>query len=174
VRAVFLDRDGVVNRPVMRDGRPGSPRSLEELALEPAAAAVVAALRAAGFMVFVVTNQPDVARSLLEPTVHEALLAQVREEVRPDDLVACLHDDLDGCACRKPRPGMLLSLGARWGLALESSYMVGDGWRDMAAGDAAGCRTILLSRDYNRGVAADHTVHTLEEAAALILNGGRP
>jgi D-glycero-D-manno-heptose 1,7-bisphosphate phosphatase len=170
-QAVFLDRDGVLNRVVTRQGRPASPRSLEELALEPGAAPAVAALRAAGFLVFVVTNQPDLARGLLSPAVHEAMVARVREAVGPDEVVVCPHDDADACPCRKPRPGMLLRLAERWGVDLASSYMVGDTWKDMEAGRAVGCGVILIRADYNRGVAADHAVASLAEATAVITNG---
>jgi D-glycero-D-manno-heptose 1,7-bisphosphate phosphatase len=170
-RAVFLDRDGVVNRVVRRDGRPASPRSLEELALEPGAERAAAALRDAGFLVFVVTNQPDLARGLLAPAVHEAIMERVKEAVAPDDLLVCPHDDADDCACRKPRPGMLLQLAERWGVELPSSYLVGDSWKDMAAARAAGCRAILIRADYNEGVAADHTVNSLGEAGNVIMNG---
>jgi D-glycero-D-manno-heptose 1,7-bisphosphate phosphatase len=170
-RAVFLDRDGVLNRVIVRAGRPASPRSLDELTLEPAAAGAAARLRAAGFLVFVVTNQPDLARGLLAPTVHEAIMEHVRQAVAPHDLVACPHDEDDGCECRKPRPGMLLGLAARWEVDLARSYMVGDGWKDMDAARAAGCRAILLRTDYNEGVAADHTVADLTEATDVIING---
>jgi D-glycero-D-manno-heptose 1,7-bisphosphate phosphatase len=168
-RAVFLDRDGVVNRVVMRDGRPASPRSTSELVLEPEARRAAAALRDAGFLLFVVTNQPDLARGKLEPATHAAMMEQVRQALQPDELVACPHDDRDDCPCRKPRPGMLTALAARWDVALEDSYMVGDGWRDMAAGRAAGCRTILLRTDYNGEVAADEVVTSLEGVVDLIV-----
>lgn len=169
--AVFLDRDGVVNRVVMRDGAPASPRALAELELEPTAARGVGALRDAGFLVFVVTNQPDLARGLLAPSVHEAIVERVAGAVAPDDLMVCPHDDRDGCDCRKPRPGMLLRLAERWGVGLAASYMVGDGWRDVEAGRAAGCRAILIRADYNRDVDADHTVTSLAEAVNVIMNG---
>jgi D-glycero-D-manno-heptose 1,7-bisphosphate phosphatase len=171
VRAVFLDRDGVLNRVIPRDGRPGSPRSLDELAMEPGAAAAAAALREAGFLVFVVTNQPDLARGLLNAAVHDAIMARVREATEPNELVTCPHDDADDCDCRKPRPGMLLRLAARWRVDLASSYMVGDGWKDMEAGRAAGCRSILIRTDYNQGVDADHVVSSLAEATDVMLNG---
>jgi D-glycero-D-manno-heptose 1,7-bisphosphate phosphatase len=171
VRAVFLDRDGVLNRVVPRDGRPGSPRSLDELALEPAAARAAAALREGGFLVFVVTNQPDLARGLLDPAVHDAIMARVREAIEPHELVACPHDDGADCECRKPRPGMLRELAARWRVDLASSYMVGDSWKDVEAGRAAGCRAILIRTDYNQDVDADHVVSSLAEATDVMLNG---
>jgi D-glycero-D-manno-heptose 1,7-bisphosphate phosphatase len=170
-RAVFLDRDGVLNRVIVRACRPASPRSLDELTLEPAAAGAAARLREAGFLVFVVTNQPDLARGLLAPAVHEAIMERVRGAVSPHDLAVCPHDDGDDCECRKPRPGMLLGLAARWGVDLASSFMVGDDWKDMDAGRAAGCRAILIRTDYNGGVAADHTVADLAEATHVIING---
>jgi D-glycero-D-manno-heptose 1,7-bisphosphate phosphatase len=170
-RAVFLDRDGVLNRVVMRVGRPASPRSLEEVVLEPEASRAAAALREAGFLLFVVTNQPDLARGLLTAAVHTSIVTRIREAVAPDDLMVCPHDDRHGCECRKPRPGMLMRLAERWGVDLASSYMVGDSWKDMEAGRAAGCRGILIRADYNRGVAADHTVASLAEATEVIING---
>jgi D-glycero-D-manno-heptose 1,7-bisphosphate phosphatase len=170
-RAVFLDRDGVLNRVVLRDGRPASPRSLEEVVLEAGAARAAVTLREAGFLLFVVTNQPDLARGLLTPAVHDSIVERVREVVAPDDLMVCPHDDRHDCACRKPRPGMLVGLAERWSVDLASSYMVGDSWKDMEAGRAAGCRVILIRADYNRGVAADHTVASLAEATEVIING---
>jgi D-glycero-D-manno-heptose 1,7-bisphosphate phosphatase len=167
--AVFLDRDGVVNRVVPRGEVVGSPRSLGELVLVDGAAEAVARLRAAGYLVFVVTNQPDLARGLLDPSDHERIMDGVRAAVGPDELVACPHDDADGCGCRKPRPGMLTALASRWGVALERSYMVGDGWKDMAAGRAAGCRTVLVRAPYNGGVDADAVADGLVAAVELIL-----
>jgi D-sedoheptulose 7-phosphate isomerase len=169
VRAVFLDRDGVLNRVVPRDGRAGSPRAVAELELLPGVGEAVGRLRAAGFLTLVVTNQPDLARGLLRPDVHEAIMEHVRAAARPDDMVACPHDDADRCACRKPRPGMLTGLAARWGVSLDASYMVGDGAKDMEAGRAAGCRTILVRSEYNDDVVAGAVVADLAAAVDLIL-----
>lgn len=167
--AVFLDRDGVLNALIEGDGEVRSPRSREEFALEDGAAEVVGRLRGAGFRVFVVTNQPDVARGKLPLAELVWMNAQVRARLRVDDLRVCPHDDADRCDCRKPRPGMLNVLARRWGVELAESYMVGDTWKDIAAGRAAGCHTILLRRVYNAGVEADHTAASLAEAAELIL-----
>jgi D-glycero-D-manno-heptose 1,7-bisphosphate phosphatase len=166
--AVFLDRDGVLNDVVWRAGVPASPRVLAEFTLAPDLDAL-AALRAAGVPLFVVTNQPDIARGLLAPAVLDACMARVRAAVRCTDVRCCTHDDADGCACRKPLPGMLRDLALLWNVDLGASYMVGDSWRDVEAGRAAGCTTVLLRRLYNEDVQADIEVRTLAEAAAVLL-----
>lgn len=171
-RAVFLDRDGVLNAIVPRDGRPGSPRRFDELVVVEGAGRAVERLRAAGWLAFIVTNQPDIARGLMPQAELDAIMAAIRDEIEVDDAVVCPHDDADGCACRKPRPGMLLSLAERWGVDPARSYMIGDTERDMGAARAAGCRGILLRRGYNADARADARVETLDEAVTLILDGG--
>jgi D-glycero-D-manno-heptose 1,7-bisphosphate phosphatase len=168
-RAVFLDRDGVVNEVVWRDGLPASPREEAEFVLREEAVGAVARLRAAGYRVFVVTNQPDIARGRLAAARLDAMHALMRSRVAIDDARVCPHDDADGCECRKPRPGMLRELAGAWAVELAASFVVGDSWRDVAAGRAAGCRTVLLRRSYNEGVEADRVVDSLEEAAGWIL-----
>ncbi len=167
--AVFLDRDGVLNEVVRRGGRPESPRSLTELRICDDAPAAVARLQRSGFPIFVVSNQPDVARGRLGTGVLEALTAAIGAAVPVDAWRYCVHDDADACACRKPKPGMLLALAEEWGVDLERSYLVADSWKDMQAGSAAGCRTILLRRDYNVDATGGDEVRNLTEAADLIL-----
>jgi len=169
-RAVFLDRDGVLNKIVWRDGKAASPRSVEELVIEPEAPAALAALRAAGFKLFVVTNQPDVRRGLMAKAVLDDIHRTLRDTLHVDDVAVCEHDNADDCACRKPRPGMLLDLARRHGLDLSASIMVGDQDRDIACGHAAGCATVLLARPYNSGMGADHVVETLFQATSVIMD----
>lgn len=169
--AVFLDRDGVLNEVVWRDGRPASPRRAQELELVRDVD-VLDGLRSRGFRLFVVTNQPDVARGLLSLAALRTMMAHVAAAVRPQDMRWCVHDDGDGCHCRKPKPGMLLDLAESWTLNLASSYVVGDSWRDVQAGQAAGCRTLLLRRRYNAGTVADLEAGTLTEAVQRILDEG--
>jgi D-glycero-D-manno-heptose 1,7-bisphosphate phosphatase len=166
--AVFLDRDGVLNEVVRRDGAAASPRRAAEFRITEGAAEAVDGLRQAGFLVFVVTNQPDLARGSLEPAEHDWIMAALRAAVTIDDIAICPHDDADGCGCRKPEPGLLLMLAERHGVDLARSVLVGDGWRDIEAGRRAGCRTVLLQRDYNAGTKADVVVTTLAEAVAMI------
>jgi D-glycero-D-manno-heptose 1,7-bisphosphate phosphatase len=167
--AVFLDRDGVLNEIVERDGRVESPRLLSELRVTAGAAAAVSRLREAGLGVFVVTNQPDLSRGLLPATELAAMLDVLQANVGFDDVAVCPHDDGDGCDCRKPLPGMLLQLAARWQVDLTRSWMVGDTWRDVEAGRAAGCRTVLLRTWYNGDVQGDAVVDSLSAAVECIL-----
>jgi transaldolase len=147
-RAVFFDRDGVLNEAVARDGKPYPPSSVEELVLTPGAREAVDRLRKAGFVTICVTNQPDVARGSLERSVADTMNRFVAEALGLDDLVACFHDDSDGCPCRKPRPGMLLDAADRWSISLKDSYVIGDRWRDIDAGINAGCYTVLVDRGW--------------------------
>lgn len=172
-RAIFLDRDGVLNEVVMRPGGVvGSPRSMSEFILVPGSVDLVARLRAAGYLVFVVTNQPDIERGLLDPAVLGSISAVLRDEVGVDEVVVCTHDDSAECPCRKPRPGMLMDLAERWNVDLTSSYIIGDSWRDMDAGRAAGCQTVLVRRPYNEGVTADFVVDGLHEVSGHLLREG--
>jgi len=169
-RAVFLDRDGVLNRIVWRDGKAASPRTVEELVIEPEAPAALAALMAAGFKLFIVTNQPDVRRGLMGKSDLDAIHRALRAALHVDEVAVCEHDNADDCACRKPRPGMLLDLARRHDLDLAASIMVGDQDRDIVCGHAAGCATVLLARPYNSGEGADHVVDSLSQALGVIMN----
>jgi D-glycero-D-manno-heptose 1,7-bisphosphate phosphatase len=169
-RAVFLDRDGVLNAAVVRGGIPHPPGDVDEVEVLPGVKEACIRLREAGFELVVVTNQPDIARgaqtSEAVRRINDALLA-----VLPlDEVVVCPHDDADGCACRKPKPGMLIETAQRRGIDLPASFMVGDRWRDVEAGFRAGCRTVFVDRGYDeRPAQPDVSVSDLGEAAIWIL-----
>jgi D-sedoheptulose 7-phosphate isomerase len=165
--AAFLDRDGVLNQVVLRDGGWVSPRRLEEFRLFDGVEDAARALRAAGLLVFVVTNQPDIARGFMSEATLETMNDRVRATLAPDEIWSCTHDDGDGCICRKPRPGALVRLAARWDVDLSRSVMIGDTGKDVEAGRAAGVTTILLDRPYNRGIKPDHRVADLDLAVRL-------
>lgn len=144
-RAVFLDRDGVLNRALTdSEGRVRPPSSAAQLEILDGTPEATALLRRAGFLVIVVTNQPDVARGTQRRAVVERINDAVARAVGVDEMLVCYHDDGDDCRCRKPRPGMLLDAAARWDIHLPSSFMVGDRWRDIDAGKRAGCTTVLV------------------------------
>ena len=172
-RAVFIDRDGVINRAVVRDGKPYPPQALADFELLPGVPEAMRALKGAGFRLIVATNQPDVATGRQTRETVEAIHAHLRATLPVDDIRVCYHVDGDGCACRKPKPGMLLDAAKAWGIALGESVMVGDRWRDIDAGRAAGCRTILVESGYDERQAEgfDAAVPSLLEASRLIVNG---
>jgi D-sedoheptulose 7-phosphate isomerase len=165
--AAFFDRDGVLNRVVLREGQWVSPRHLADFALFEGIEAAARTLRQAGHLIFVVTNQPDVARGHMSAETLDAMNRRVDAVLQPDEIWSCVHDDADGCVCRKPMPGALIRLSQRWNADLSRSVMIGDTAKDVGAGRAAGVQTILLDRDYNGNVAADHRVPDLGEAARL-------
>jgi D-glycero-D-manno-heptose 1,7-bisphosphate phosphatase len=175
MRAVFLDRDGVLNEALVRDGKPYPPASVEELRLTADAADALGRLKDAGFRLFVVTNQPDVARGKTPREAVEAINRRLCEALPIDDVFMCLHDDGDHCDCRKPKPGMIREAAARERIDLASSVMVGDRWRDIEAGRAAGCRTVLIGDGYAEGLrsAPDYKAGSLTAAADWILATAR-
>jgi D-glycero-D-manno-heptose 1,7-bisphosphate phosphatase len=173
--AVFLDRDGVLNRVFVRDGVTHPPANVAEYELLPGAADAVRLLDAAGFRLVVVTNQPDVARGIQTRDGLYALHARLCGELPMLEVLACCHDNDDGCACRKPKPGLLLEAAQRWQLDCSRSFLVGDRWSDVVAGQAAGCRTILVETPYSgrERCRPDRCVRDLAEAAQWILSHAR-
>src|SRR5579871_554545 len=175
--AVFLDRDGVLNRAPVRDGKPYPRAALEQFEILPGAREALAQLKAAGLLLVVVTNQPDVAKGRQSRETVEAMNARLRAELPLDDILVCYHVDADRCTCRKPATGLLDQAAAQYGLDLRACYMVGDRWRDIDAGHRAGCRTILIDYGYQeRGPEnePDVRVQNLPEAVNWILARGDP
>jgi D-glycero-D-manno-heptose 1,7-bisphosphate phosphatase len=172
-RAVFIDRDGVLNRAMVREGRPYPPASVAEVEILPGVVESLRALDDAGFILIVVSNQPDVARGTTTKGTVEAINAYLAERLPIDRFIMCYHDSGDGCNCRKPRPGMLLAGAREFDVDLASSYMVGDRWRDVEAGVAAGCATIFVDYGYDeqRPQLCDCRVSSMQEAALFILMG---
>jgi D-glycero-D-manno-heptose 1,7-bisphosphate phosphatase len=168
---VFLDRDGTLNETRVEDGVPRPPTSVEALAILPGVPEALQQLRAAGLALIVVTNQPDVARGTLRREAVEVMHRALRERLPLDEIACCYHDDADDCACRKPRPGMLIDSAKRHGVDLPLSFVVGDRWRDIEAGRRAGCTTVLLGRSYSERERAepDFEAADLSAASQLIL-----
>lgn len=169
-QAVFLDRDGVINCAIIRDGKAFSPRTREEFIIVKDAAGAIKALKNGGFKVLVVTNQPDIARGRLSQDDLDWMTEKIMRETAVDEVIVCPHDDSDGCDCRKPLPGMILAGARKWEIDLENSYMIGDGWKDIKAGNSAGCKCILIDAVYNRDVTCNIRVNELYEAVELIIN----
>ena len=171
--AVFLDRDGVINRALERDCKPYPPRTLNEFEILSGVPAACAKLKAAGFLLVVVTNQPDVGRGTLKKEIVEGIHAEMRRQLPIDRVEVCYHpgQGASECDCRKPKPGMLLRAAKELGIDLAQSWMVGDRWRDIDCGHAAGCRTVFIDRGYAEELR--HKPHfsasNLGQAADIIL-----
>jgi D-glycero-D-manno-heptose 1,7-bisphosphate phosphatase len=170
-RAVFLDRDGVLNDAIVKNGKPYPPSSLQELCIAKDVLPALRALKKQGFLLLGATNQPDVARGKTERRLVEAINAELMQQLPLDEIRVCYHDDNDQCDCRKPAPGLLLQAASAHDVDLPQSFMIGDRWKDITAGKKAGCRAIWINRQYDECQPndADAMVASLEEAAAWIL-----
>jgi D-glycero-D-manno-heptose 1,7-bisphosphate phosphatase len=156
---VFLDRDGVLNESFIgQDGVSRPPAGLAEFVLSPGAGEACRRLGALGFLLVVVTNQPDVSRGTQKRDVVEAINRRLREQVALDDIRVCYHDDADLCECRKPKPGLLVAAARDWEIDLASSFMIGDRWRDVEAGRRASCTTILIDTERVQQLTTEPTV----------------
>jgi len=148
MRALFLDRDGIVNKVVMRNGSPSSPRSLAELQLIPETIKLVREARQLQFAIVLITNQPDVARNQITrhelKKIHEAIATKI-----PFDLMEVCTSANNAYFRRKPNPGMLLQSAKKLNISLPDSFFLGDSLKDVQAGKNAKVPTILLQTDYN-------------------------
>jgi len=173
-RAVFLDRDGVLNRSILREGKPYPPTVLEDFVLLPGVPEACHRLKEAGFLLVVATNQPDVGRGTLPQSAVEAMHQQLQEWLPLDRIEVC-YDPGGGeppSEFRKPRPGMLLRAARELEIDLARSFMVGDRWRDIDCGHAAGCTTVLIDYAYDEPIKTppDYRAGSLWDAAQIILD----
>ena len=173
--AVFLDRDGVINKPVVRDGRPYPPAEAKDFELYEDVAAGCAQLERAGYLLVVVTNQPDVGRKAQTREAVEEMHRKMRDALPQIARVeVCWHAGsawADPCDCRKPHPGMVLRAAAALNIDLGQSFLIGDRWRDVDCGHNAGCRTIFVDRNYAEALRQppNWTVKSFGQAVEVIL-----
>jgi len=172
--AVFLDRDGIINRAIIRNGKPYPPDKLEELEILPGLAASLPRLVNSGYVLIGITNQPDVARGTQARQVVESFNAVILATLPVREIFVCYHDNDDQCDCRKPKPGLILQAAQKYSLDLAHSWMVGDRWKDIAAGQAAGLKTIFVDYHYaekHEGPVPDFVVADTLFVADIILKG---
>lgn len=172
-RAVFLDRDGVVSHSLVRDGLPFAPTAVDDFEILPEAPEACRRLKLAGFLLIVVTNQPEVGRGTVKQEVVEAMHARMCRELPIDRVGVCYHPGhgQSHCDCRKPKTGLLVSAAHERNIDLAQSWMVGDRWRDIDCGFAAGCRTVFIDRGYAETLKhmPNFRARDLAEAATIIL-----
>lgn len=166
-KAVFLDRDGVINDTVDRGGKKTPPWNHNELRIKDGVAEALEELNKLGLLKILVTNQPDVVYENMSQLEYDKIMADIKK-LPLDDIFVCLHKRSEGCACKKPKPGMLLEAAKKWGIDLKSSFMIGDSKNDVEAGRAAGCKTILIDNMQNKNLKPDARVTNLSEAVKYI------
>lgn len=170
--AVFLDRDGIINRAIVHEGKPYPPAQLEDVEILSGAVSSLKQLNAAGYVLIGITNQPDVARGTQSRAVVESINALIKSKLPIREIFVCYHDNTDECACRKPKPGLILQAAEKYGLDLSRSWMVGDRWKDISAGQAVGLKTIFVDYHYAEiymGAPANFTVEDTTFLAEIIL-----
>jgi D-glycero-D-manno-heptose 1,7-bisphosphate phosphatase len=171
-RAVFLDRDGVINQAIVHHGKPYPPSRTDELKIVAGVAESLRDLKQAGFLLIVVTNQPDIARGTQNRASVDMIHQALREVLPLDDFFVCPHDDADQCDCRKPLPGLLLRAADKYDIDMPRSFMIGDRWRDVDAGASAGCATAWIDYGYREklpSVEPSAKVDSIRAAADWIL-----
>lgn len=171
-KAIFLDRDGVINKTIFKMGKPRAPYTIEEFAFYDGVKEAVQSFKDHGYLIIVVTNQPDVARGWVSMEQVELVNNLVKEHLPVDEIKACFHTDKDQCECRKPKPGMLLEAARVWNIDVSKSFMVGDRLSDVEAGQRAGCKSILVGEGdkVETSYVPDHHCQDLLSASKWILS----
>ena len=169
-KAVFLDSDGVLNYVIFRgiSPKPIAPWSLEEFNIIPGLKKPLSKLKEDGFYLFVITNQPDISKKIIDYNLVNEMSEILKNEFLIDEIVVCPHIDDDNCECRKPKPGMILELSKKYDIDLKSSYLVGDNFKDILAGKACGLKTVLIERFYNINCNADFKINNFSELLKII------
>ena len=170
MKAVFLDRDGVVNEAIVINGKPYPPSNLNDFNFIKGIENAIKILKSIGYYIFIVTNQPDVSRGkVLMEEVNE-INNYILNSTCVDKIYTCFHDDKNNCDCRKPKPGMLIQAQKDWDIDFSKSFLIGDRWRDIEAGISAGVKTIFIDYDYEElKVKSDYVCKSSIEAIEIIL-----
>jgi D-glycero-D-manno-heptose 1,7-bisphosphate phosphatase len=171
MKAIFLDRDGVINKAIVKNGSPYPPESLDKLEILPGVKDALTNLHKNGYYLIIVTNQPDIARGKTSKKTVDEIHQYLMNNFPLKEIISCFHDDDDNCECRKPKPGALIGAAKKYKLDLASCYMIGDRWRDIEAGISAGCKTIFLDYGYSekQPETINFRVRSLFEASKIIL-----
>lgn len=149
IKNIFLDRDGIINEIVMRDGIITSPRSLDEFKFRDDFVNFYEKIKNKKFNLFIVSNQPEIVRGLLLPKNLDEMTDKINRHFNFKEISYCKHVDSENCSCRKPKPGMINTLINKYSLKREESIIIGDTCRDIDAGKNAKITSILLKTSYN-------------------------
>jgi D-glycero-D-manno-heptose 1,7-bisphosphate phosphatase len=171
MKAVFLDRDGVLNKPIIINGKPYPPKSTEELIIIEGVKEGLNQLRQYNYLLIVITNQPDIARGITTINIVDDINNNLKQQLSIDDIYCCIHDDSDNCSCRKPKPGMIFEAAKKWNINLNSSFLIGDRGKDIEAGTNAGLKTLLIDYNYQESFyKPDYICSNFLEAVHIIIS----
>ena len=169
-KAIFLDRDGVINKIFIKNGLPSSPDTFDQLEILTGVKESILRLKKLNFLCLVATNQPDVSRGKIDKKIVIEMNNFLKKEIELDDIFVCFHDDKHNCNCRKPKPGLLVQASKKWNVEINKSFMIGDRWRDIQAGINIGCKTIFIDNDYKetKQIKASYNCANLADAVFII------
>ena len=169
-KAIFLDRDGTLNKVYIENGLPISPSSLNKFKIIKGVKKSINRLKKLNFLCILITNQPDVFRGKISKKTVVKMNSYIKKKIKLDDMFVCYHDNEHNCSCRKPKPGLLLKASKKWKIDLKKSFMIGDRWKDILAGKKVGCKTIFINNNYknDKKVKADFTFKSLLNAVNKI------
>lgn len=171
LKAVFLDRDGVLNNPIVVKGKPYPPNNIEEVVIPDGVKEGLGEFKRLGYLLIMVTNQPDVARGKTSQISVNKINEFIKDKLMLDDVFCCFHDNEDNCECRKPKPGMIFSASKKWNIELNESVMIGDRWKDIESGKLGGLKTFLIDYKYDeKFVIPDYKVNEFKEIVVIIKN----
>ena len=169
VKAIFFDRDGVLNKSVIVNRKPYPPKTVAEVIIPDGVKESVLELKKMGFTLIVITNQPDIARGSTTYKAVNDINDFLKTNLLLDDVYCCTHDDSDNCTCRKPKPGMIIEAEKKWNINLEKSFLIGDRWKDIQAGKNSGLKTILIDYNYNeKFIEPDYKVKNFKNIINII------
>jgi D-glycero-D-manno-heptose 1,7-bisphosphate phosphatase len=172
MKALFFDRDGILNEAVVINNKPYPPSS-KKLVIIPQSIRDLTEFFINDYLLIGITNQPDVARGTQNKLVVEEINCYLKYELNLTDIFTCYHDDKDNCNCRKPKPGMILQAQKIYDIDLANSFLVGDRWRDVECGRNASVKTIFVNFNYNeKKPEADFTVNEISSIKNIILQHG--
>ena len=166
---VFIERDGVLNSALVERSQQVSPQALGQFNINPAAAALVRKLKAAGLVVIATTNQPGLSRGYQSRRALDQMHARLMQEVPLHDILVCPHDETDHCPCRKPKPGLLTEARYKWQLELDRSFVISDKWPDADAALAVGATSLLIQSPWLGNAHHDLVVADFKTAVKKLL-----
>jgi len=173
-KAIFLDRDGVVNKPLFKKNRknhPFAPNRVEDFILYHDVIKFVKKIQSKyKYKVFIITNQPDLSRGDLSINILNEMHKKLYDNLKYDGIEFCGHLSIDNCKCRKPEPGMIKKIEKKNNIDLKKSFFIGDTWRDIFCGMSAGIRTYLINRHYNKDFYCDSRISKLNDLTKIIFD----